>query len=131
MGIFPLRVQIPCGPLGDNLPYKDKEKQRRYQKAYRKKYYVENRDKEIERNQNNKQKKREWFSKYKSTLECELCSENNPVCLDFHHPDRDLKNNDISKMVHDNYSIEKILIEIKKCQVLCANCHRKIEAIVV
>ena len=36
------------------------------------------------------------------------------------------KENGISKMVADGYSIEKILKELKKCEVLCANCHRKV-----
>jgi hypothetical protein len=29
-------------------------------------------------------------------------------------------------MIHRNYSISKIKKEIKKCSVICSNCHRKL-----
>jgi predicted HNH restriction endonuclease len=28
-------------------------------------------------------------------------------------------------MIHDGYSKERVIDEIEKCVVLCANCHRK------
>lgn len=66
----------------------------------------------------------DWFQKYKEGLECP-CGENNPVCLDFHHPD-DNKDKNVSDMVYKGYSKERILFEIKKCIVVCKNCHAKI-----
>jgi hypothetical protein len=42
--------------------------------------------------------------------------------LDFDHIDPNLKLRDIAKM--HTTSIGKLKIEMKKCQVLCANCHR-------
>lgn len=71
-----------------------------------------------------KKKLRNWFKEYKTTLECEKCGENHPSCLEFHH----IKNNKehhIGRMPSEGYSVKKILDEIKKCKVLCANCHRK------
>lgn len=51
------------------------------------------------------------------------CGESNPVVLEFHH----LENKDecISRMIRNCCNWEKIILEIKKCIVLCANCHRK------
>lgn len=66
-----------------------------------------------------------WYKDYKSGLTCELCNEKDPVCLEFHHIDPSTKIADISVMVRNRASVEKILAEMEKCEVICANCHRK------
>lgn len=53
---------------------------------------------------------------------CANCNENDPIVLEFDHQ-RDKKHN-ISQMI-STFSWKSILEEIKKCQVLCANCHRR------
>jgi hypothetical protein len=54
---------------------------------------------------------------------CECCGYNAHACaLDFDHLDPATKKRDIAKMHTTNVST--LLLEIKKCQVLCANCHR-------
>jgi hypothetical protein len=68
---------------------------------------------------------RKWFDEYKSQLKCERCSEAHPACLEFHHREPDVKEIVISKALDWGWSIERILSEIAKCDVLCANCHRK------
>lgn len=65
----------------------------------------------------------EWLAEYKKTLSCTKCGENHPACLDFHHKDPSTKEFSISKMASN--SIERLKAEIAKCEVLCANCHRK------
>ena len=67
---------------------------------------------------------RDWFNKYKSKLHCEICYENNPACLEFHHINPDTKYHPVSDLVARGYSKRTILLEVKKCRVLCANCHR-------
>jgi hypothetical protein len=58
------------------------------------------------------------------TQKCTKCSEKRWYVLDFHHlGDKDI---DVSRMVNDSYSIKKIKEEIRKCIVLCANCHREL-----
>lgn len=60
---------------------------------------------------------------------CEMCGYNaNPVALQFDHIDPDTKyRNGKGKLVNPSdlvlYSQSIILEEIKKCRVLCANCH--------
>ena len=55
---------------------------------------------------------------------CVKCGENDPACLDFHH--RDGKRNKLGNIGEiRRFSNERILAEIAKCDVLCANCHRK------
>jgi hypothetical protein len=46
--------------------------------------------------------------------------------LDFHHIDEDKKKFTLS--AHWNYSWQKLLPEIKKCVVLCRNCHAELHA---
>jgi len=68
---------------------------------------------------------RTWYYELKSKLKCSNCSENNPYCLDFHHVNPELKEFTISQKI-TRKNKQQILEEIRKCIVLCANCHRKI-----
>lgn len=45
--------------------------------------------------------------------------------LDFHHKDPEEKEYTISQMIRSHRSQEDIDEEMKKCVVLCANCHRE------
>ncbi len=60
---------------------------------------------------------------YLRTNGCVDCPEKDPIVLDFDHL-RDKKCG-ISKMIHNGTSIQKIVEEIEKCEVRCANCHRR------
>lgn len=55
---------------------------------------------------------------------CVQCGEARPECLEFDHIDPTSKVAAVSTMVYRRESREKVLEEIAKCQVLCANCHR-------
>lgn len=91
--------------------------------------YLSNRDHHCRVMRENRSKYRQnirsWFREYKKTISCIRCGENHPSTLDFHHNDPNVKELNIAKMVAQ-YSKEKILSEIEKCSVLCANCHRKL-----
>ena len=68
---------------------------------------------------------RRQFAEIKSSLKCARCPENHPAALDFHHHDPSTKELGVSAMVHSGWHIDRIKEEIAKCEVLCANCHRK------
>jgi len=57
---------------------------------------------------------------------CIICGEKRPWVLDFHHVFRMDDNQKISRMVVNGTSIKTIKKEIRKCVMVCSNCHRDI-----
>ncbi|HEX3100099.1 MAG TPA: hypothetical protein VHQ41_03995 [Patescibacteria group bacterium] len=60
-----------------------------------------------------------------STKSCIDCGEADPILLEFDHADRKDKFKDVSKLLSGHYSWLTIQTEIAKCEVRCANCHRR------
>ncbi len=72
-----------------------------------------------------RQKQRLWMNEIKKKLKCSKCGESRTVCLDFHHTNPEEKEFNLAWCFGTTTgSKEKILKEISKCIVLCANCHR-------
>lgn len=69
--------------------------------------------------------KKKTVSEIKKNLKCAKCGEEREYCLDFHHIDPNEKENTIARMTSNNYRLDTVLNEIKKCIVLCSNCHRE------
>jgi hypothetical protein len=55
---------------------------------------------------------------------CVDCGETDLLVLEFDHI-RGEKKSEISTLVHNTLSWEKVLEEIGKCEVRCANCHKR------
>ena len=53
----------------------------------------------------------------------ESCSESRACCLDFHHIEKENKDEEIQQIVAHG-DIDKLRSELKKCKLLCANCHQ-------
>jgi len=92
--------------------------------AYHKLHYLKNKKDYISKAKAHRKKVVLWLKDYKAQLGCEICGENHPATLDFHHTNADEKEFNISQMVR-RFSKERVLIEIAKCCVWCSNCHRK------
>lgn len=57
---------------------------------------------------------------------CERCGYSRSIrALNFHHLDRTLKNFNLSKAYTKKWNL--IVLELDKCQLLCANCHMEVE----
>jgi len=87
-------------------------------------YYQKNRAYYDQKNDERRQMLRDFILEQKVGRVCERCGISDIRVLDFHHLDRDGKEGSIGKAVSKNWSKERIVREIAKCQVLCSNCHR-------
>lgn len=66
--------------------------------------------------------KRKMLYDYLANKCCTDCGISNPIVLEFDHIDPTNKKHNVSSMM--GYSWSKILEEINKCDIVCANCHR-------
>lgn len=53
------------------------------------------------------------------------CGESDPLVLDFDHRDPTTKELDISHAIQNGWSPMRLEVEIGKCDIVCANCHRR------
>lgn len=93
-----------------------------------KSYYAKNRPALLIKNKEKYKKRRAVINAVKVTVGCQ-----NPQCewsgqflacdLDFHHLDKNQKEQSIAKLI--GCSPSKIASEINRCTVLCAICHRR------
>lgn len=88
--------------------------------------YLENFEKFKSRRTKDRKIRRDWFREIKSKYNCIKCGEYDIACLDFHHIDPKTKLFQLGGSSKSMFTEEQILNEIKKCEVLCANCHRKL-----
>lgn len=68
-----------------------------------------------------------FIDEVKSFNKCCVCREDDPVCLDFHHIDPSAKLECVSRLASLK-NRQAVIDEIRKCTVLCSNCHRKFHA---
>jgi hypothetical protein len=92
-------------------------------KATKKRSYEKGKEGVMTRQKTTRRSKAEWFQEVKDPLSCQECGESDNACLDFHHLDPATKEFAVSAVQH--YGKQRVLDEIAKCAVLCANCHRK------
>lgn len=124
-----------CSKCGDEKPVSEflfrNKKEKTYHSAcslcykeQRKQSYQRNKKYYLDKNKRLKKRNKDWFVEYKRNEKCLCCGESDIAVLDFHHTRNKIK--EVSRMAYDIMSIKKLLIEIKKCVVLCSNCHRKL-----
>ena len=110
-------VYAPPMPIND--PIKQREASRRH--------YAANRDKVIasakKYSKIARDRIRAFITAHLKANPCVDCGETDPVILEFDH----LKTKDfnISDAARKGVSMKKLSDEIAKCEVRCANCHRR------
>ena len=110
------------------MPYKEQERQREYQRQWqerrRRSAGVPTREAaNPTATKDERNRRQSEIAKIKIDRGCSTCGYNaNPAALHFHHT-RGEKLFSLRYGVAKNYAWGRILAEIEKCDVLCANCH--------
>jgi len=107
------------------MPYKDRDKAKAHSKEYNKGWYQRHKEEVVERKKLRQLEIHNWFRRYKSTLSCSDCGISHPAVLQFHHRDRAEKSFNIADVASRATSVKQIMNEMKKCDVVCVNCHAK------
>jgi hypothetical protein len=128
-----------CGSCGllkplSMFPFKNKELGKRgstclaCMAAYGREHYARNREKYLEKAHRSRGRVRakndERILAYLLDHPCVDCGETDPLVLDFDHREPSTKSNEVSRMVRSR-PWRVVLEEIEKCEVRCANCHRR------
>lgn len=69
------------------------------------------------------EERRKFLAAHLRANPCVDCQEADPVVLEFDHQGD--KTDSLSRMVRNNVSLERLQQEIDKCEVRCANCHKR------
>jgi 5-methylcytosine-specific restriction endonuclease McrA len=83
-------------------------------------------------NQNKLDKIKQIVKKFKDELggKCEICGEDRYHVLEFHHENPNEKEDNVPTLLryygYGEKSINKVKEEVKKCKLLCANCHKDV-----
>lgn len=95
-------------------------------RVYQNAWYHANKESALETRRKRIAKLRAQYHAFKATLKCTRCSEDDPVCLEFHHHEAASKDVDPSNLIsRKGWTWERIQAELLALTVLCANCHRK------
>ncbi len=84
-------------------------------------YYL---DKALKRNNMIKQRSFEFLGPYLLNHPCVDCGESNILVLEFDHKERKMKDGEISRIIENGATLNKLIVEVQKCEVRCANCHK-------
>ncbi len=97
--------------------------------AYRREHYRMNRADYIQRNTRLlRTRGRKWLRRlweYLLEHHCVDCGEADPIVLECDHVDRATKRQSVSFLARSGYPWPTVLAELAKCEIRCANCHRR------
>lgn len=96
--------------------------EKEYQKMWYIKHNVAHKARSKKSRDIRKQICRKFIVEYLKTHPCVDCNESDIIVLDFDHV-RGKKKKDVSLLI--NSSLRILKAEIKKCEIRCANCHRR------
>jgi hypothetical protein len=112
------------------MPLNDLAKRKEYHAKYMKEiWYPKNKNRHISYMRRNKRRIQEFIDQYKrarSCIDCGFSGKEFPFVLDFDHLEgKTTKKFTIGSWSHSVLSIDAVQKEIEKCELVCANCHRK------
>jgi hypothetical protein len=135
--LYTVRMTKVCARCGKKKPLKEfavnRSKPdglnwqcRKCQAVYHKAHYEAHKARYIQNAREYKDQVRAFVDTKKLKCSVRSCSERHVAALEFHHKDPKQKELAVSIMITNGWSMKKLKDEIKKCRVLCANCHRKL-----
>ena len=101
------------------MPYKDPEKQKEAQR----KSYLKNINKNKIKNKTYREKVRKYVQRQKESSPCMDCGVSYPYyVMEYDH----IENNKIRSVakITSNGSLDQVIKEISKCDLICSNCHK-------
>ncbi len=107
------------------MSYKDKENQRKSARKHYENNMVKMKARARLASIQNRKRNRKYVDAYLKDHPCVDCGEADVIVLEFDHIIGEKVGN-ISDACRQGWSIERIQAEIDKCEVRCANCHRRI-----
>jgi hypothetical protein len=137
MGSIDAETTRSCGRCGEAKPlsafaWRRKAKGQRHNycrpchAAYHREHYLANKqryiDQAAERARRIAEERAEYLVAFFKSHPCTDCGEPDPVVLEFDHLSD--KRFDVGKGIRDR-NWQSVLDEIAKCEVVCANCHRR------
>jgi hypothetical protein len=93
-------------------------------KAYQRRHYLDNKETYNSKARNHNKKMTQWLWTILCQSVCQDCGETDPVVFEFDHV-RGKKLGNVAEMARSGCGQQRIIDEIKKCKVVCANCHRR------
>jgi hypothetical protein len=81
------------------------------------------------RNKELRDETNEFLFQFLSKNPCIDCGESDPAVLEFDHMGKVPKTKAVSHLVRKRTTLGQIVDEISKCEVRCANCHRRKTAV--
>lgn len=93
---------------------------------YHRRYYATEKGKLARQNElkTAQARRKMWLEDFKREVGCQICGEREPCALQLHHVDPLEKDREVSQC----RTWKGLFAEIRKCLMLCANCHCKTHA---
>lgn len=102
---------------------------KQHRKTYYAAHYQKHKEAYLLRAKKRRKRPREEFHinilTYLAYKRCVVCSEDDIRVLELDHIDPSTKHFSISQAIKLGFKWEEVVGELKNCQVLCANCHKR------
>lgn len=109
---------------GDGLNWCCKPCQAQYMKEYYKRNNSKHKKATDKVRRNRREILQDYLFNYLTNHPCVDCGQSNIITLEFDHV-RGVKCKSIANLLSSAASIDNLKSEIEKCEVRCANCHRR------
>jgi len=120
------KQEKPLNAFNNNKREKDGKQRacRECTKKEHQKWYNENRETQLIKNEELRQKKIKKYIEFKKHHKCVKCGDNRHYVLDWHHRDPSTKSATVSDLI--GKSNKRLYEEIAKCDPICRNCHAEL-----